>query len=143
MPKFRLSTMSDWGTIQPAMIPVPRLGVYENLCDYHIDLVYGNRSFQRIIEKGFHLDGASIPRWAWSTTSTPFHPRLQRGAITHDDGYQNNPWNLERREWDEIAYLTWREDYVNRYITRKMDIGLKLGGWYAWNKYRKNDKGKS
>ena len=36
------------------------------------------------IPAGFVSDGASIPRWLWSTIGSPFHPKFIPAALYHD-----------------------------------------------------------
>jgi len=37
-----------------------------------------------IIPKGFYTDGASIPRWLWSVTGSPFAGNYIEAAVIHD-----------------------------------------------------------
>lgn len=60
--------------------PMPGHEMYRLDCDYHFT------AFGELwtIERGFMYDGASVPRGAWYSTHSPFHPRVMRAALEHD-----------------------------------------------------------
>lgn len=90
------------------------------------------------INAGFKTDGASIPRFAWITTGTPFAPRHIRAAVIHDFLYQTG--HVSRKDADDYFKFILREDGVNDYQANKMYLALRAFGWVAWRRYRKGGK---
>lgn len=84
---------------------------------------------------GFKTDGASIPRFAWITTGTPFAPEHIRAAVIHDWLYQSGTTNRSRADW--YFWMLLRADGVSAYQAWKMYWALRLFGWLAWRNYRK------
>jgi len=109
------------------------------------------------IPKGFVFDGASVPRFFWSL----LHPTgiLMIPSIIHDFGYKNrfiNGYNVngnkpikitkyftfqKRKKWDilfcKIAIAVNGFGTINK-ITY---LGVRAGGWVAFNKYRRHEDG--
>lgn len=87
------------------------------------------------VSRGFKSDLASIPKI--------FHPVLPKlgkysiPSIIHDFLYESGLFS--RKESDKIF------DYLNKMYGVKLwkrkaiYYGLRVGGWVAWNKYRKQD----
>jgi len=48
------------------------------------DFVFIYNGKEYTIPKGYSWDGASIPRWAWMTTGTPFDPEHIGPSLIHD-----------------------------------------------------------
>lgn len=100
------------------------------------------------IHAGFEFDGASIPRPLWAILS-PIGLLLIPGLI-HDYGYRYNGIYILDKDnnpiWDESinSKSGWDElfknigDHVNRIPVLNLlaKIGLLLGGYSAWNKWR-------
>lgn len=97
------------------------------------DLTIG---YYTLVYKGFVSDFASIPRI--------FHPILPKlglysePSIVHDFLYESGLFS--KKESDKIF------DYLNKlygvkpWKRRAIYYGLRIGGWVAWNKYRKKDR---
>jgi len=101
---------------------------------YHGDLVA--RDYE--IKKGFVWDGNSIPRIAWSFTGTPWAMDLLTAGLIHDWLYKTGI--VSRKVADEIHYKVCRKHGVGWYRAQKMHKALRVAGWRAWNKHRKNDE---
>jgi hypothetical protein len=92
---------------------------------------------------GFVTDFASIPRPMW--TVIPPRGKYNRPAIVHDLLYHYAPIDPLTGERCTQA----RADYILREACENCDdrftqrwaifLGLKLGGFVAWNNYRKKD----
>lgn len=100
-----------------------------------------NRSIRAVINGttlqipfGFRTDGASIPRFAWVTTGTPFAPRHIRAAIIHDYLYQYEV--VDRAQADRWFRFLLLEDGVSPYQAAKMYWALRAFGWIVWRRYR-------
>lgn len=94
---------------------------------------------QFTVPVGFLTDGASIPRFAWISTGTPFDPRHIRAAIFHDYLYQVD--GVTRLEADALFRAILVKDGVSHYQAVKMYWALRVGGWVAWRRYRKRQGG--
>ena len=107
-------------------------------------VLYYDTAFQIIgckpfmVPVGFSTDGASIPRFAWITTGTPFHPKHIRAAVIHDYLYQRG--SLKRITADRIFKAFLLADGVSKYQAFKMYLALRAFGWIAWRRYRKADR---
>lgn len=135
--------------------PLSKQQKYVLMEDYYVHVHL--RGLQRTvkIEKEFTTDGGSLPRIFWTTTITPFDPKGIEAFIVHDAAYQQGGLYimefsstkpitrikkflpLTRAQADELLRRMMKADGVNMYIRNKVYYGLKVGGWRAWNKYRK------
>lgn len=113
--------------------PRPEAKRYE-VCN-PLTFVMFDQSFT--VPAGFLTDGASIPRFAWFTTGTPYDPRHIRAAVVHDYLYQVN--RITRLEADAIFRALLIQDGVSRYQASKMYWALRVGGWAAWRRYRRGE----
>lgn len=108
------------------------------------------------IVRGFEFDGASIPRIFWLVLS-PTGLLLIPGLL-HDFAYKENSMMCSvpsmggtmivvpfmagagRKHWDRM----FRDEakYINglSVVSYVAWIALRLFGWIAWNKHRKNDE---
>lgn len=121
---------------------------WELLENWHFKLESG---IQIVINKGFIFDGASIPRPLWALLS-PVGLLLIPGLI-HDYGYKfNQLWqvhkdgtlkpfleNSERKVWDDLFCSVGRQVNGFSFIDSLAWAGLRMGGFLAWNKHRKNN----
>ena len=105
-------------------------------CEFFISKYEGiGRSV--IAEVGFITDFASIPIWL-----QPIIPQYKgrRAAIIHDKLYQT--LGLEgvynRKECDRIFYDALTVLDVSIGVKVALYLGVRLGGWYTWNKYTKS-----
>lgn len=89
------------------------------------------------IPKGFLSDGHSVPwivRWLVSNHSLPII-----AAIYHDYAYIYNPRKNTRKEVDDNYHSIMRKDYrATWYESGIAWLGVRMGSWYYWNKYRKH-----
>ncbi len=90
------------------------------------------------IPEGFIWDGNSIPRIAWALTGTPWAMDLLCAGLIHDWLYKSGL--VSRKIADDIHYQACRQCGVGWYRAQKMHKALRVAGWHAWNKHRKNDK---
>ena len=81
------------GNIQIASLPEPRVEwlpdnrQMELVEPYEICFYLGREYFHAYIPEGFVFDGASIPRFAWATTGSPFVGAHRKPALVHDAIY--------------------------------------------------------
>ncbi len=84
---------------------------------------------------GFKTDGASIPRILWPFIGSPFTGRYRKPALTHDELYTTQKTT---RLYADQVFLEGMEDRaVSFWKRRAMYIGVRIGGWYNWNKQKK------
>lgn len=121
---------------QIVLKPRPKEQRYEVCAPLHF--VMFDKEFT--VPAGFLTDGASIPRFAWFTTGTPYDPRHIRAAVVHDFLYQTVN-GVTRLEADAIFRALLLRDSVSEYQAAKMYWALRIGGWPTWRKYRKRQGG--
>lgn len=127
----RVSGFVTTGIRDVRLDPIPCAGMYTLMKDAH----YIVEDVEFTVPRLFQTDGASIPRFAWITTGTPFDPKHIRAAVLHDYLYQTN--NVTRKKADQIFRKLLRHDDVSAYQAFKMYGALRAFGWVAWRKYRK------
>ena len=98
-----------------------------------------------VIKKGFEFDGASVPRVFWGILS-PTGLLLIPGLL-HDFGYRYNRLDCMdgttisegqgRRYWDRLLLDVALDLNGFKIINRVAWLGVRLGGWTAWNYWRK------
>ena len=89
-----------------------------------------------IVPKGFRTDFASIPR-----VLRRMYPKLDthiRAAVLHDYLYQSGM--LSRKDADRAFLDVMRQHGVPAWKRYSMYYGVRACGWYAYNKYRKNEQ---
>ena len=84
------------------------------------------------VPAGFESDGASVPRLFWSTVCPPLDPRAVRAAVAHDWIYRNRPPDWTRAEADLLFLCFLIEDGLSVYHALKAYLGVRIGGWIAW-----------
>lgn len=110
-------------------------------------LIYTTKAGWRIIvPRGFVTDFASIPRPL--QVAIPPRGKYNRPAIVHDWLYRNAPIDPATGKRCTQA----QADYILREACENVDdrftqrwaifLGLKLGGFVTWNKYREKEKQK-
>ena len=87
------------------------------------------------IPKGFIFDGASVPRCLWWFLS-PVGLLLIPGLV-HDWGYKNDSWN-DRDIVDMLFRQVIKEVTDTTIIPWIAYFAVRLGGWKAWRRHRKN-----
>lgn len=85
------------------------------------------------VPKGFECDGASVPRFFWSSVSPQIDPRTLAGAIGHDFLYRMHPAGWTRAEADDFFYDLIREDGLSWWKAQKAYWGVRLFGGSAWS----------
>jgi hypothetical protein len=85
-----------------------------------------------IVPAGFQCDGASVPRFLWSSVSPAIDPRTLRAAICHDYLYRNAPDGWTRKDADELFYDFIRADGLSWWASQKAYWGVRLFGTSSW-----------
>lgn len=96
------------------------------------------------VERGFITDFASIPRPLWPVIGQPAG-EYGKAAVVHDWLYRKRMWLRSdgtvqycSRKWaDDIFYEGMEVLGVKRWKRVVMWLGVRLGGWFAWRRYRK------
>lgn len=88
-----------------------------------------------LVPKGFTTDLASTPRIAW--TFFPPSGRYKTAAIVHDWLYYSGL--VSQKQSDDIFLYIMRSFKVNPLTRFCMWLGVRLGGWLAFRKHRKQD----
>lgn len=86
--------------------------------------------------KGARTDFASIPRILWNIL--PPWGRYGKACVIHDWLYQSG--ELTRKRSDEILLEAMKVLAVGNAARYAIYWGVRIGGWVAWNKHRKEDK---
>lgn len=83
--------------------------------------------------RGFIMDGASIPRFAWSIVGHPFDVFLEDCAV-HDYLYSPDNTEFDRYEADYILKETmWNRRYkVSAFKRESLYRSVRLFGWAAF-----------
>ena len=87
------------------------------------------------IHAGFRTDFNSIPRGLWNILPPTDYGEA---AVIHDYLYQFN--GVERGMADDIYREILTLLGAPRWKRRLMWSGVRLGGWWAWRKYRKAEQ---
>lgn len=103
------------------------------------------------IPAGFITDFASVPRGLWNLLP-PIGP-YGKAAVVHDWLYQtmvieeteNGSWRwfraVDRKEADHILHEGMKVLGVNWWTRWAIYLGVRVGGWVPWNKYREQEVG--
>lgn len=100
------------------------------------DLIVCVRGEHFIVKAGAVTDYSSFPWWAswvvhWS--------KVDIAGVVHDQLYVTalrSKWEADRL-WFRIAISG--KHRANRFQASLGWLGLMLGGWYVWNRYRRNE----
>jgi hypothetical protein len=87
---------------------------------------------------GFWTDGASVPRFLWRIYP-PFGEYF-RAAVVHDFMYYRG--EFVRSKCDGIFKEAVRACGCSRVTEWALYTGVRIGGWYAYGKYRKKENPK-
>ena len=87
------------------------------------------------VPEGFKTDFASVPRILWNIL--PPWGKYGKAAVLHDYLYYSGMF--ERKECDKIFLEAMKELGVGWIARKTIYSGVRIGGWIAWNKHRKND----
>ena len=100
-------------------------------------IVFSYKGQLYTIPVGFRSDGASLPRFFWRIIGHPFDMAYLREAVIHDYLYKHQP--CTRKEADRFLFVLLEDNNlgIKRYL---IYWGLRIGGWVAWNKYKRKRK---
>ncbi len=149
MPQLRplpIHTMNQKHWLLRVMVWIFEIRKWELMEDWHYQL---DDDVIIVVPKEFEFDGASIPRPLWALLS-PVGLLLIPGLI-HDYAYRYNrllqldangdriPYTEGRGRdyWDELFFKVSIEVNGLPVLSLIAWFALFIGGWAAWNKYRK------
>lgn len=86
------------------------------------------------VPANFHTDFASVPRmlWVW----LPPTGQYGKAAVIHDFLY-TSPARRTRAECDALFVEAMTDLGVAPLRRKVMWLGVRLGGWFPWRRYRK------
>lgn len=91
-----------------------------------------------IIPPTFVCDLASVPR-ILRGLSTPWHQSARAGFL-HDCACRwDEVWLLGRKRADDLYREALRSEGVSRFRARAQWLGVRVGGWRAWRRWRSTD----
>jgi len=90
------------------------------------DITYTNDGISITIKKGFITDGASIPRWLWSFTGSPFVGKYRKAAVLHDYIYRYRLYN--KKDADLLFYKIMLESGVSKFKAKLFYLALYFFG---------------
>ena len=90
-----------------------------------------------VVYAGFECDGVSVPRFAWSLVSPCIDPRSLRAGIAHDYIYRVQPEGWTRAQADLMFVCFLIEDGLSIHRALLAYAAVRLFGWIAWNKSKK------
>lgn len=116
---------------QPLMVPV----LYEGKDCYQVVETW--HCYAHEIPKGLIVDGASVPRWAW--TFMPPDGLHRAAALYHDWIYLNkgvlpDTTTYSRAQADKCFFELMIECGVSERRAKIAYEGVRLGGWAVWNR---------
>ena len=92
------------------------------------------------VEEGYITDFGSIPRLLrWATSKDGIRNKL--AYCFHDDAYETNRFGSQKKA-DRVCGAILLACGTSKYEVYKVYYGLRIGGWRAFNRYRKFDEGK-
>jgi len=100
------------------------------------DFAFVDGELRVVVPVGFESDFNSVPRplWAW------FPPwEYPEAAIIHDWLYQH-PGDLQRQHVDAIHRRIMEINGCRGSKRQAAYLGIRLGGWRPWGKYRKAER---
>lgn len=87
------------------------------------------------VPKGFHTDGASIPRIFWTFIGGPSRAAFMEAAVLHDWLYVKDSTtlqNISRKEADDIFYGLLKKNKVHPFRSWLMWLAVRSAGWLFW-----------
>lgn len=99
------------------------------------------------VEAGFITDFASTPRVIWSLF--PPWGKYGKAAVVHDKLYRTRlvtnkaqgNWTVTRHEADCVLWEAMGVTGTPTVSRLCIYLGVRLGGWVAWNRYRRVELG--
>lgn len=128
--------MSNWNHkyyLRPPQIELIRETENGDIFRLTRDMKYRWHGVTLIVPAGFESDGASVPRFLWSSVSPQIDPRTLAGAIAHDYIYRTQPAGWTKAEADDMFYDIIREDGLSWWKAQKAYRGVRLFGGSAWD----------
>lgn len=104
-----------------------------NILTLQEDVAVKWRDRMFVIPAGFECDGASVPRFLWSSVSPQIDPCTLRGAVAHDYLYREKVPGWTREEADRLFYDFIREDGLPAVRSILAYWGVRLFGKGAWH----------
>ena len=87
------------------------------------------------VDAGFITDFGSIPRYLkWATSKDGIRNKM--AYCFHDDAYESNRFGSQKRA-DRVCGALLLACGTSRYEVYKVYYSLRIGGWKAFNRYRK------
>ena len=110
-------------------------------CAYLTDVPEGGDTV--VISAGYRTDLASVPRVPgiyWRVGNRAILP-----AIVHDYLYEHDPHDWGRKVADRIFWEAMADEKDPPWPTTRwaMYMGVRLGGWRAWQRYRRAERAAS
>lgn len=91
-----------------------------------------------MVRNGFRTDLASIPRIFWRVIGHPASGDVVAASVLHDALYRVQV--TTRAEADERLYRAMLARGANRAKAWAVWLGVRTGGWVAWNAVKPADK---
>lgn len=92
------------------------------------------------VPKGFHTDGASIPRIFWTLIGGPNRACFMEASVLHDWLYVKRSTPLgptvSQKEADDIFYGLLKKNKVHPFRSWLMWLAVRSAGWLYWKKKR-------
>jgi len=90
------------------------------------------------MKAGVISDGASIPWFLQTLSTTRYHPKIIRGAFWHDDFYEKQ--YISKKLSDEIFRSIILEDGLEKQVAENVYHSVKDFGGPAWRRCKKKLK---
>jgi len=131
------------GDIQITDLPEPRVEwlpdnrLMRLLEPYQFSFELYGEEIRAYIPEGFEFDGASIPRFAWATTGSPYAGDHRKPALAHDAAYvvgallqqsDNAPIRLSRKQADALLLSGCIFEGQGWYTRRKIWLAVRVAG---------------
>jgi len=81
--------------------------------------------------KGSIINGASIPRFLWSSVGSPFVGDYRNASVVHDVGCDDP--TQDRKAVDKMFYHACRAGGCSSINARKLYLGVRIGAWASQN----------
>jgi hypothetical protein len=130
-------TDKDNNKVEFDVIPVmPAMKDWRLQVNVHYSGMIKGKAIHVEVPMGFITDFASIPLLLQPIVGKPTG-RHGVAAVVHDYGYAHNRYDQET--WDMIMLDIMKLSGVGWLRRNTIYYGLRVGGFVAWNKYRRKD----
>jgi len=120
---------------EPLWVEILKYGRCARLLREHRVILKG---LNIVVPTGFETDFASVPRIFWRVV--PPWGRYSPAAVVHDYLYATAP--VSRKEADKIFLEHMKTLKVKWWRRKAMYRAVRMGGGFAWNKHREEEKRK-